>query len=171
MNLNFPDIYTGILVLGLGLVILGFFFKFISKQKFEDKRISLEKIDNLTPSYEVSFQLGLSYLKKRLYDKAIFQFRNCLKVWNKDDSLSLGVLYNTIGFCYYKADQLTIAVYYYELAINLLPDYTSALNNLGLVFECQLKKQKALNIYKQVLIYDSMNSTAKERFVALNKLI
>ncbi len=173
MNLNFSNIYIGILILLLITFLFLFLSKFLSKKNLEDKIIVLEETDktqsNISP-YDISFRLGLSYLQKRQYDKAVQQFENCLNTWNKNDMLSLGVLYNTLGFCYYKSNQLKMAGYYYKQAILLLPDYTSALNNLAMVFERQANKDKAIEMYKKVLSYDSRNLTAKERCLVLSKL-
>ena len=171
MDLNFPLIYWCFLFVGLAIFLYIFNSKKFTTQKSLEKIISLEQVskkNNTSLTYELTFQLGLLQLKKKEYNKAIEQFRNCLLLWDKNDILALAVLYNTIGFCYYKSDKLEISIYYYNQSISLLPDYISALNNLGIVFERQFDKQKSLYIYKQILKYDPTNLNAKERCLILN---
>ena len=90
-------------------------------------------------------------------------FRNSLKYWDFNDKLGLGSLYNTLGFTYFKLKQYEDAAYYYCQAIRLLPDYTLALTNLGLVYESQEKYKEAYEIYNQVLVFDCKNETASSR--------
>ena len=84
---------------------------------------------------------------KKIYDKAINLFRKALKYWDENDKIGLGSLYNTLGFTYFKLKQYEEAIYYYSQAIKLLPDYTLALTNLGLVYENKQMYKEAYNTY------------------------
>jgi tetratricopeptide (TPR) repeat protein len=110
-----------------------------------------------------SFKLGQLYLTKKMYDKAIELFREVLKNWNQEDVLGLGSLYNTLGFTYFTLKEYDFAIYYYQQALKLLPDYVVALNNLAFVYEKQNLKSKAKEIYLRVLKIDPLNKLAKEK--------
>ena len=102
-----------------------------------EKRLSLleKRLQQNNTSSDNFYKLGQIYLGKKIYDKAIILFRKALKYWDQNDKIGLGSLYNTLGFTYFKLNNMKQAIYYYNQAIKLLPDYTLALTNLGLVYE------------------------------------
>lgn len=164
MNSIIPLLYSLILFVSLILIFFYLVGQFQVNLKVENRLTALEKkLQENKKSSAFSYKLGQLYLRKKVYDKAIQLFRNSLKYWDFNDKLGLGSLYNTLGFTYFKLKQYEDAAYYYCQAIRLLPDYTLALTNLGLVYESQEKYKEAYEIYNQALIFDSTNETASSR--------
>ena len=64
---------------------------------------------------------------------------------------------------YFKLKEYEYAKYYYLQAIKLLPDYTLALTNLGLIYEMKKMYLEAFNIYTTVLNYEQNNKIALSR--------
>jgi len=130
-----------------------------------EKRITrLEiKLQTNERSADNFYKLGQIYLRKRIYDKAINFFRQSLKYWDANDKIGLGSLYNTLGFTYFKLKEYEQAIYYYTQAIKLLPDYTLALTNLGLVYENKQMYKEAFQTYSNALKYESENKIARTR--------
>lgn len=164
MDSIFPLFYSLILFLSLSLIFFYFLGQFKMSLKVESRLSSLEKkLQQNKKSSDCSYKLGQLYLRKNLYDKAIGLFRNALNNWDLNDKIGLGSLYNTLGFTYFKLKQYEHAVYYYTQAIQLLPDYTLALTNLGLVYESQQNYKNACEVYHHVLSYDQKNKIAFAR--------
>jgi tetratricopeptide (TPR) repeat protein len=164
MNTIFPLVYSSILFLSLTLICFFLIGQLKMTQSVEKRLSILEKrLQNNNQSSENFYKLGQIYLSKKIYDKAITLFRNSLKNWDPNDKIGLGSLYNTLGFTYFKLKQYEQAVYYYSQAIKLLPDYTLALTNLGLVYENKQMYQEATTTYSGVLKYEIKNKIANSR--------
>jgi tetratricopeptide (TPR) repeat protein len=160
----FPLFYSSVLFFALASIAFYLVEQFKMSLKVESRLSNLEKnLQQNKTSSDSSYKLGQLYLGKKLYDKAIGLFRNSLNDWDLNDKIGLGSLYNTLGFTYFKLKQYDPAVYYYTQAIQLLPDYTLALTNLGLVYESQQKYTEASTAYKSALVYDPKNKIASLR--------
>jgi tetratricopeptide (TPR) repeat protein len=164
MNTIFPIIYSSILFLSLTIICFYLIGQLKMTQRVE-KRLSLleNRLQQDTTSSDNFYKLGQIYLSKKIYDKAITLFRKALKYWDENDKIGLGSLYNTLGFTYFKLNQYEEAIYYYIQAIKLLPDYTLALTNLGLVYENKQMYKEAYNTYFSALKYESKNKIANSR--------
>ncbi len=164
MNTIFPIVYSSILFLSLTIICFYLIGQLKMTQRVE-KRLSLleNRLQQDNTSSDNFYKLGQIYLSKKIYDKAINLFRNALKYWNENDKIGLGSLYNTLGFTYFKLKQYEEAIYYYSQAIKLLPDYTLALTNLGLVYENKQMYKEAYNTYFRVLEYENKNKIANSR--------
>nr|YP_011005315.1 hypothetical protein V2475_pgp101 [Chorda asiatica]QWK43059.1 hypothetical protein [Chorda asiatica]WAM62178.1 hypothetical protein [Chorda asiatica] len=170
MNSLFPLIYSTVLFIFL-FIISFFILKQISNtQKIEKKIVKLqENVKANNTSYEAFYKLGQLYLKKKLFYKAILLFRQALKIWNPDDKIGLGSLYNTIGFTFFTLKQYSLAKYYYSIAIEILPDYTLALTNLAYTYEKLNLLGEAYNCYKSTLLWDPENKIASSRILVVEK--
>ena len=116
-------------------------------EEFRSKR-SIEK-----NTYENIFKLGQLYLRKKIYNKAIEEFRVCFREWDKNDTLGIASLFNTLGFTYYQLKEYEIAVYYYKIALTLTPDYITSLTNLAYLYQNQNKISEVENIYKKLILF------------------
>lgn len=164
MQLIFPLLYSSILFISLIILCVYLLGQLQMIQKVEKRRISLEiKLKTNQNFYENFYKLGQIYLRKNFYEKAINLFRHSLKTWDQNDKIGLGSLYNTLGFTYFKLKQYKYATYYYLEAIKLLPDYTLALTNLGLIYETSKMYTEAYNTYAKVLNYERQNKIALSR--------
>ena len=168
MSTLLPSIYLLILFTTLSIIVF-FLVKQILKRKETELEFSLlqEKIRSKNANYFDYYSLGVIYLSKKLFDQAIIQFSKALKNWDKSDSVGLSNLYNTIGFTYSESGQFDVAIYYYKEAITLKPDYIIALNNLAYVYEKKKLLQEAIDVYKKVLDYDTLNEIANEKLESL----
>ena len=136
MNSIFPLFYSIALFFFLSLISYYILKQIINTQKLEKKIFSLQElVKKDTPSYEDCYQLGQLYLRKKLFLKAIVIFRKALKLWDPNDKIGLGNLYNAIGFTFFNLEEYNYAIYYYQIALKIIPDHTLALVNLGYCFE------------------------------------
>lgn len=71
--------------------------------------------------------------------------------------------YYLIGLCYFNIQLNHLAIKSYQKAINIKPQYTEALSNLGKIYELNKKHNSAQEIYKYILKYDINNENAKLR--------
>ena len=168
MQSIFPLLYSFILFLSFIIIFLYLLGQLRMRQKVEKRIIILE--DKLQTDQRFSnnfYRLGQIYLRKNFYEKAINLFRQSLDDWDINDKIGLGSLYNTLGFTYFKLKQYEYAKYYYLQAIKLLPDYTLALTNLGLIYETNKMYLEAYNTYSRVLYYEYNNKIALSRILVV----
>ena len=125
-------------------------------EKFRSKKIT----ENNT--YENLFKLGQLYLRKKIYNKAIEEFRACFKTWDKNDKLGIASLFNTLGFTYYQLKEYDIAIYYYKIALTVTPDYVTSLTNLAYLYQSQNQLNDLDNVYKQLLLFDPVGEKTRE---------
>src|SRR6476661_5210429 len=164
MNTIFPIVYSSILFLSLAFICFYLIAQLKMTRQVETRLSLLEKrLQQNNTSSDNYYKLGQIYLGKKIYEKAIILFRKALKYWDQNDKIGLGSLYNTLGFTYFKLKQYEEAIYYYNQAINLLPDYTLGLTNLGLVYENKQMYKEAYNTYTNALKYENENKIAKTR--------
>jgi tetratricopeptide (TPR) repeat protein len=148
MNIIFPLIYSTTIFLLLFILTFYIIGQIQLTKKVEEKMENLKKkIQLINNTYEDNYKLGQIFLRKNLYQKAIFFFQESLKFWNSDDKIGLGSLYNTLAYTYFKLQNYYLAIYYYKCAINLLPDYFLALKNLAFTYEKLQNYEKALIFY------------------------
>ena len=170
MNYFLPLLYLTVILCVLSILTLFIFKQIIDKQKIESELYELQKkIRSKTANEFDYYSLGVIYLSKKLFDQAIIHFSYALKNWDKNDTTGLANLYNTVGFTYFESGQYDLSIYYYKQAINKSPEYTVALNNLAYSYEKKKLIPEAIETYKEVLNYDTTNSTAMERIEYLSK--
>nr|QWK43626.1 hypothetical protein [Desmarestia aculeata] len=172
MNSFFPLIYS--ITLFFILFIISFYLikQIVNTQKVEKKIIDLQdSIKTDKASYEIFYKLGQLYLKKKLFYKAILLFRRALKTWNTNDKIALGSLYNTIGFTYFELKQYDLAIYYYKIAIKIIPDYTLALTNLAYAYEKMNLYSEAYDCYKTTLVWNPKNELASSRILTVKRKV
>lgn len=115
------------------------------------------------------YELGSILLDKRLYSQAINQFQKALKSKDLQGAENIALVYNALGFTYAAQEQYDLAVRQYKEALEQLPDYPTALNNLGFVYEKKQLIAQALESYDLALTLDPKNGTAKRRAESLRK--
>nr|YP_011007077.1 hypothetical protein V2492_pgp022 [Phaeostrophion irregulare]WAM64364.1 hypothetical protein [Phaeostrophion irregulare] len=164
MNALFPLVYSLILFLVLCSISVFLIKQVINTQKTEKKIIFLQERININQfSYHDTYKLGQLYLKKKLFNKAILLFRKSLDTWDSNDKIGLGSLYNTLGFTYFNLKQYEFAIYYYQIAIKILPDYTLALKNLAYTYEKLTWYNKADKIYQKSLYLNPIDKVVLSR--------
>lgn len=170
MNSIFPLLYSIALFIFLFFISYYILKQIINTQKLEKKIFKLQELvkkDDLY--YEDCYQLGQLYLRKKLFLKAIVVFRKALKLWDPNDKIGLANLYNAIGFTFFNLEEYDYAIYYYKVAIKIIPDHTLVLINLGYAFEKINSIITGYNCYKAALFWDPYNELASTRFLAVEK--
>ena len=142
----------------------------LNTQRLEKNIFKLQElVKKDDPSHEDCYQLGQLYLRKKLFFKAVVIFRKALKLWDPNDKIGLGNLYNAIGFTFFNLEEYDYAIYYYKVAIKIIPDHTLALVNLGYSFEKVNSSITGYNCYKAALFWDPYNELASTRFLVVEK--
>ena len=172
MTSLFPLIYSIALFCFLILIIYFIIKQIVDTQKLEKKTFELQiLIKKNNASYELYYKLGQLYLKKKLFPKAILLFRKAINNWDINDNIGHGNLYNIIGLTYFTLKEYELAIYYYKIALEIIPDYTIALINLAYVYEKQNLLLDSYNSYNRVLYYDNNNSLALKRIKIIKRLL
>ncbi|CAM9091243.1 unnamed protein product [Sphacelaria rigidula] len=170
MNSLFPLIYTVILFFILFFISFYLIQQVTNTQKIEKKILTLQNVvQKKNFFYQDTYRLGQLYLRKKLFSKAIIYFRKALTTWDLNDTIGLGSLYNTIGFTYFKLKQYDFAIYYYKIAIKILPDYILALKNIAYAYESIPLYHEAYKYYKKILIWDPNNKLALTQLEILSR--
>nr|QXI87330.1 Ycf37 [Sargassum phyllocystum]QXI87747.1 Ycf37 [Sargassum mcclurei] len=173
MTSLFPLIYSIVLFCFLVLIIFFIIKQVIETQKLEKKTFELQTLlkRNNNNSYELYYKLGKLYLKKKLFPKAILLFRKSINNWDINDNIGLGHVYNVIGLIYFTLKEYNLAIYYYKIALKIIPDYTIALINLAYVYEKQNLLLDSYNYYNKVLFYNKNNNLAIKRIKKIRRLL
>lgn len=169
-NSNLPLIYLGILI---GLLAIAAIFLF--RQVFRTRRVEStftrlqRKLTQEQGTAQEYYELGSIYLDKRLYAPAIDLFKRALKAKDLEGEENMALIYNALGYTYASQEQFDLAIKHYKEAIELRPDYVTALNNLGFAYEQKQLIAQAVESYDQALQHDPQNKTAKRRAESLRK--
>ncbi|HEY9697329.1 MAG TPA: tetratricopeptide repeat protein [Trichocoleus sp.] len=165
-----PVIYLGILVVLLGAAGWFLFRQVWRTRRTEGTLARLQrKLSTSKGTAQEYYELGGILLDKRLYSQAIVQFQKALKAKDLEGIENKALLYNALGFSYAAQEQFDLAIRNYKEALELLPDYPTALNNLAFSYEKKQLISQALETYEQALKIDPKNSTAKRRADSLRK--
>ena len=70
--------------------------------------------------------LGWAYYHKGIYQSAISQFQEALKLSEKNGAPDDAVLHYHLGLAYQKANQMSLARQQLEKAVKISPDYADA---------------------------------------------
>jgi len=165
-----PILYLSILVLLLAAASWFLFRQILKTRRTETTLSKLQnKLNQGKGSSKEHYELGSIFLDKRLYSQAVAQFQKALKAKDLEGSENEALVHNALGFAYAAQEQFDLAIKQYKEALELLPDYPTALNNLGFVYEKKQLIPQALEAYETVLKIDSKNQTAKRRSESLKK--
>nr|YP_011006231.1 hypothetical protein V2485_pgp022 [Dictyotopsis propagulifera]WAM63235.1 hypothetical protein [Dictyotopsis propagulifera] len=117
------------------------------------------------------YSLGQLYLRKNLFNKAVLVFHQALSIWDINDKIGLGNLVNIIGFTYNKLQKYAFAIYYYKIALTILPDYVLALNNLAFTYQSLNLFKEASSCYKNCLKFQPKNRFFLSKIKIINQKI
>lgn len=164
-----PIFYLSFLLVLLGAAAVAIVRQIFKTRKIESALSRLQKNlkDNQGTTQEY-YELGSIYLDKKLYVQAINQFQKALKAEDAE-SENLAPVYNALGFANFSQEQYDVAIRNYKEALKLDPDYVTALNNLGHVYEKKKLTSQALEMYEESLKHAPNNPTAKRRAESLRR--
>lgn len=94
--------------------------------------------------YRPHNNLGLAYLEKKDYDRAMAEFRETLRLKPTAEKA-----YLNIGQIYEEKGQIEDAIYNYKKALEISPNFTGALHFLGNIYEKQGLLDTALLYYEK----------------------
>ena len=122
-----------------GLLLMFSLFLIIQIKFRNDLEIELNNLQYQNNyNYEIKFKIGQIYLRKKIYNKAIKEFRYCFNEWDKNDRLGLSSLLNTLGFMYVQLKDYNKAIYYYKTSLILTPDYITTRLNLTYIYKTKI---------------------------------
>ena len=157
------------------LVILLFAAIFILIEVFKTRRQEnifsrlQKKLKKEKGTAKEYYQLGSLYLDKKLFVQSVNIFQKALKAQEDLEPENQALIHNAMGYAYFAQEQYDTAIRQYKEALKLYPDYVTALNNLGNVYEKKQMIVKALESYEEALKYEPNNSVAKRRVESLKK--
>jgi len=165
-----PILYLSILVLLLATASWFLFRQILKTRRTETTLSKLQnKLNQGKGSSKEHYELGSIFLDKRLYSQAVAQFQKALKAKDLEGAENEALVHNALGFAYAAQEQFDLAIKQYKEALDLFPDYPTALNNLGFVYEKKQLIPQALESYETALKIDAKNQTAKRRSESLKK--
>ena len=113
------------------------------------------------------YELASVQLRKRLYPQAIVTLRQAVKRLNDEPNEARALIENALGYALAAEKDFTTAVRHYKAALRAKEDYPVAINNLAFAQERLLENEEACDLYRQALVLDPKNKTARKR---LNRL-
>jgi tetratricopeptide (TPR) repeat protein len=165
-----PLIYLGVLV-----ILLGAASWFIFRQVWRSRRTELtmsrlqKKLTQEKGTAQEYYELGGILLDKRLYSQAIALFQKAMKAKDLEGEENRALLFNALGYAYAAQDQFDLAIKHYKEAVELLPSYSTAYNNLGFAYEKKQLTAPALEAYEAAIAADAKNAIARRRAESLRK--
>jgi tetratricopeptide (TPR) repeat protein len=170
MKETLPVIYISTLLVLLILAAIFILREIIKTRSTESKFSRLQnKLKQEKGNSQDYYELGSLYLDKKLFVQSINLFQKALKAEKELEPENQALIYNAMGYAYFAQEQYDLAIRQYKEALKLYPEYVTALNNLGNVYDRKQMTAKALETYEQALQYDPNNTTAKRRAESLRK--
>lgn len=170
MKETLPVIYISALLLLLILAAIFILREIIKTRRTESTFSRLQnKLKQDKGDSKDYYELGSLYLEKKLFVQSLNLFQKALKAQKDLEPENQALIYNAMGYAYFAQEQYDLAIRQYKEALKLYPEYVTALNNLGNVYDRKQMTVKALETYEQALQYDPNNSTAKRRAESLRK--
>jgi tetratricopeptide (TPR) repeat protein len=168
---DFPIVYVGGLLVLLSAAGIFLFRQVLKTRKLEAALGRLQqKLTQETGTALEYYELGSILLDKRIYVQAIQNFLKAIKA-DELEGDALAAVYNALGYAYFAQEQYDLAMKQYKEALQLSPDYVTAMNNLGHSYERKQQANKALEMYEQALTLEPGNDTAKRRSESLKKRV
>ena len=168
MNALLPQTY----LLGLiGLLAIVAFVggrQFLRVRRDEQSLLKMEQ-EKVASSKDAGalYELASVQLRKRLYSQAIVTLRQAVKRLNDEPDEARALIENALGYALAAEKDFTTAVRHYKAALRAKEDYPVAINNLAYAQERLLENEEACALYRQTLVLDPKNKTARKR---LNRL-
>ena len=172
MELSTFQSYLLILFVLLVIIAIFVFRQFLKTRQDEISLVKFEQkgIDSMESAVEL-YEFGSIQIKKRLYFQATQTFLKAIKYYDNEPDEAKAIIQNALGFAYAAQKEFKKAITHYKYAINSLPDYIVALNNLASAKQNLLEYDDAFNTYQKVLTIDPKNKTALKKTKELNKRI
>ncbi len=143
-------------------------------EKYQDVLNKLKERDgDFSKDPETAFKafigIGEVWVKKNDFEKARISFEEALKISPKDEALAYSV-----GDIYFANQRVDEAIRYFELAVNIKPDWWKPYSKLGYCYLNKGEFQKALDYFRKSLEKDPNSpeaGTLKAVIAELEKMI
>ena len=170
MELSSFQSYLLILLIILIIISIFVFRQFLRTRNDEYNLVKFEQkgLDSLTKASEL-FEFGSIQIKKRLYPEATKTFLKAVELYKDEPNEAKAIIENALGFSYAAQNEFKTAIKHYNSAINSLPNYIVALNNLASAKQRLLEYNSAYSTYQKVLSIDPKNKTAIKKSKELEK--
>jgi tetratricopeptide (TPR) repeat protein len=168
MNAFLPQTYLLGLIGLLAIVAVVGGRQFLRVRRDEQSLLKMEQ-EKVAFSKDAGalYELASVQLRKRLYPQAIVTLRQAVKRLNNEPDEARALIENALGYALAAEKDFTTAVRHYKAALRAKEDYPVAMNNLAFAQERLLENEEACDLYRQALILDPKNKTARKR---LNRL-
>lgn len=125
---------------------------------------------NINSAYELEDKYDRANLliDRHSYKRAISLFMEILKTNSVLDNHKISRIYNNIGYCYYKLDDLESAQNYYLLALKIDHNYVVCLNNVAAVLMNKEKYKESLPYLNKAYELDKNNIKVIFNLFAVN---
>ena len=168
MNALLPQTYLLGLIGLLAIVAFVVGRQFLRVRRDEQSLLKMEQ-EKVASSKDAGalYELASVQLRKRLYSQAIVTLRQAVKRLNDEPDEARALIENALGYALAAEKDFTTAVRHYKAALRAKEDYPVAINNLAYAQERLLDNEEACALYRQTLVLDPKNKTARKR---LNRL-
>ena len=168
MNALLPQTYLLGLIGLLAIVAVVAGRQFLRVRRDEQSLLKMEQ-EKVASSKDAGalYELASVQLRKRLYSQAIVTLRQAVKRLNDEPDEARALIENALGYALAAEKDFTTAVRHYKAALRAKEDYPVAINNLAYAQERLLDNEEACALYRQTLVLDPKNKTARKR---LNRL-
>ena len=169
MENSLPLVYLSVLLALLAVAGWAVIRQVLKTRKVETTLSRLEKkLKKERGTVQEYYELGSIYSDKKLFAQAIIVLQKALKGLDAEEE-NLSPVHNALCFAYFCQEQYDIAIREYKEALKANPEYVTALNNLGHVYERKKLTAQALQVYEDALKYEPDNVIAKRRAESLRK--
>ena len=170
MQISSFQSYLIILFILLVIISIFVFRQFLKTRKEESSLVKFEqKGFESIESPEELYEFGSIQIKKRLYSQATKTFLKAIKNSKNEPNEAKAIIENALGFSYAAQKDFKKAIRHYDKAIEILPEYIVAYNNLASAKQNILEFEDAYVTYKKVLSIDPKNKTAIKKTKELEK--
>ena len=168
MNALLPQTYLLGLIGLLAIVAVVAGRQFLRVRRDEQSLLKMEQ-EKVASSKDAGalYELASVQLRKRLYSQAIVTLRQAVKRLNDEPDEARALIENALGYALAAEKDFSTAVRHYKAALRAKEDYPVAINNLAYAQERLLDNEEACALYRQTLVLDPKNKTARKR---LNRL-
>ena len=166
-----------VVYLGILLALLSVATFFVVRQVWVTRRVEVtlsdlkKKLSNTKGTALDYYEVGSILLDKKLYVQATVYLKQALKELTEEEAENAILIHNALGYAYFAQEQFDLAIREYKEALDIRPDYVTALNNLANAYERKQMIPQALEVYEQSLATEPGNATAKRRAASLRKRV
>jgi len=169
MENSLPLVYLSVLLGLLAFAGVSVVRQVIKTRKVETALTRLEKkLKQERGTVQEYYELASIYSDKKMFAQSITLFQKSLKGVDAEEE-NLAPVHNALGFAYFCQEQYDMAIREYKEALRVNPEYVTAINNLGHVYERKKLTVQALQMYEEALKFEPNNTIAKRRAESLRK--